>query len=318
MPNQKNSAWLIVILATLSTSLVATTAVAQEITHGFLACGQNTYIVDGQGNRTWTYPHATRDGYVLPNDNRVLTLNKGKRYAGGAVIEVTPDGSETLIWKGTQAEVNGAQPTASGTFVITEAGSHPRLLEVDREGKILVEFPLQCQTENFHLQTRMARKLDDGTYLVPHLLDFAVRNYDREGKVISSIDTSIKNDPNRDIHSWPFTAIRHGQGHTLVCGTNGNRVFDFGADGNKVWELTNQDLPGEWLQDPCGGQVLPNGNIVIASYAGGRKDVDAPKLIEVNQNKEVVWTYSDGKKVGIHHFQILDTNGVKLTSQPLK
>mgnify|MGYP003123734627 CR=1 FL=1 len=289
-----------------------------QTTHSFIAFGQQTYIVDENGVKTWTYPHATRDGYVLDNGNIILTLNKGKRYPGGAVIEITPDGKETLIWSGTQAEVNSAQPTETGTFVITEAGDMPRLLEVDRSGKVWVEFPLQCQTDNHHLETRMARKLADGTYLVPHLLDFAVKQYDATGTVISEIDTTVPGDSARSIHTWPFTAIRHGDGQTLVCCTNGNRVIDFDADGNIAWQLTNDDLPGPWLQDPCGGQVLANGNVVIACYAGGRKDAQAPKLVEVNRQKEVVWTYTDGQKVGIHHFQILDIDGEKNRGKQLK
>jgi hypothetical protein len=291
---------------------------ADKISHRFIAFGQKTYIVDQSGTKTWTYPLATRDGYLLDNGNIVLTLSKGKQYPGGAVIEIDSNGKESLIWKGTQTEVNSAQPTDKGTFVITEAGDQPRLLEVDRSGKVHVEFPLQCQKENHHMQTRMARKLSDGTYLVPHLLNFAVMQYDAHGKVIHTIDTSVPGDTERAIHTWPFTAIRHGDGQTLVCCTNGNRVVDFDASGKIVWQLSNDDLPGPWLQDPCGGQVLPNGNIVIACYAGGRKDVNAPKLVEVNRDKKVVWTYVDGQTVGIHHFQILDSNTKQLPFPVLK
>ena len=302
--------------------LASDTADAAEgdnaIKHGFLACGQETYIVDGDGKTIWSHPDSTRDGYVLENGNIILTLSKSKKHAGGAVVEVDSDGKETLIWKGTQSEVNSAHPTPSGTFVITEAGEKPRLLEVDRSGNVVVEFPLQCQNGNHHMETRMARKLSDGTYLVPHLLDFAVKNYDAAGKVLSTFDTTVPGDAEHKIHSWPFTAIRHADGHTLVCCTNGNRVVDFDSDGKIVWQLTNADLPGPWLQDPCGGQVLPSGNIVITSYAGGRKDVNAPKLFEVNREKEVVWTHTDGKKVGVHHFQILDTNGETVSGSPMK
>jgi len=278
-------------------------------THGFIAFGQQTYMVNGLGEKTWTYPQATRDGYVLENGHILLTLGKSKRFPGGAVIEVHPTGEETIIWTGTQAEVNSAQPTENDSFVLTEAGEQPRLLEVDRTGKIVVEFPLQCQRANHHMQTRMARKQADGTYWVPHLLDFAVLHYSASGQVLNRLDTSVPGDTQREIHSWPFTAIRHGDNHTLVCCTNGNRVVDFDAHGKIVWQLTNDDLPGPWLQDPCGGQVLANGNVVIASYAGGRFDPQAPKLFEVSRDKQVVWKYSDGQKVGIHHFQILDTNG---------
>ena len=186
-------------------------------------------------------------------------------------------------------------------------------IEIDREGKILIEFELKCQKKNVHMQSRMGRKLADGSYLVPHLLDFAVFHYDAKGNVLAKFDTTVRGDPDHKIHSWPFTAIRHGDGRTLVCLTHSNRVVDFDAEGNIVWELTNDDLPGDWLQDPCGGQVLPNGNVVITSYAAGRNDPMAPKLIEVNRDKKVVWKYTDGQKVGIHHFQITATGDEKIT-----
>lgn len=291
---------------------------AQEITHSFLACGQKTYIMEADGEPSWTYPAATRDGYVLEDGTIILTLSKSRRYPGGAVVRISPDGKEHLIWKGTQSEVNSAHPTADGTFVVTEAGNNPRLLEVTATGEVLLEFPLACQKQNHHMQTRMARKLSDGTFLTPHLLNFAVFHYARDGKVLGKLDTTVPNDTEHRIHTWPFTAIRHGDGHTLVCCTHGNRVVDFDADGKIVWTLTNDDLPGNWLQDPCGGQVLPNGNIVITSYAAGRADPHAPKLFEVTPEKGVVWKYTDGQKVGIHHFQVITTNGQKLTGPPLK
>lgn len=314
----KHNLFLVILLL----SFTGSTIIAQETTHSFLACGQQTYIMGEDGKKTWTYPASTRDGYVLEDGTVILTLSKGRggkqKKNHGSVVKITPDGKETVIWNGTQSEVNSAHPTADGTFVITEAGSKPRLLEVSGEGKVLLEFPLACQKKNVHMQTRMARKLPDGTFLAPHLLNFAVFHYDRDGKVIGKLDTTAPNDPEHKIHTWPFTAIRHGEGHTLVCCTHGNRVVDFDADGKIVWTLTNDDLPGNWLQDPCGGQVLPNGNIVITSYAGGRADVNAPKLFEITRDKKVVWKYSDGKKVGIHHFQIITTNGKKLSGRPQK
>ena len=289
-------------------------AATNEITHRFLACGKKTYIIEADGTQSWTYPASTRDGYVLDDGRILLVISKSKKKKGGSVIIVDPkSGEEKLLWKGTQAEVNSAHPTKDGTFVITEAGAKPRLIEIDSDGKILVDFDLKCQKKNVHMQTRMARKLSDGTYLAPHLLDFAVFHYDAKGNVLSKYDTTVKDDPEHKIHSWPFTAIRHGDGQTLVCLTHSNRVVDFDAEGKVVWELTNDDLPGDWLKDPCGGQVLPNGNVVVTSYAGGRNDLMAPKLFEVNRDKKVVWKYTDGQKVGIHHFQILTTGDEEIT-----
>ncbi|TWT55338.1 hypothetical protein [Allorhodopirellula solitaria] len=306
------------LLSVLALSIFAGSIGAQDTTHRFLACGQKTYIMEPDGEPSWTYPAATRDGYVLDDGTIVLTLSKSKKYRGGAVISIAPDGQEKLIWKGTQSEVNSAQPTAEGTFVITEAGDAPRLLEITAAGEVRTEFPLACQTQNHHMQTRMTRKLADGTYLAPHLLDFAVFHYSSQGKVLDKLETTLPGDPEQKIHTWPFTAIRHGDGHTLVCCTHGNRVVDFDDQGEIVWTLTNEDLPGDWLQDPCGAQMLPGGNIVITSYAAGRSDRQAPKLLEVTRDKEVVWTYRDDRQVGIHHFQILSTNGDRLDGPIMK
>ena len=299
-------------------AFIGNSTVAQEITHSFLACGKNTYIMEEDGERGWTYPASTRDGYVLDDGTIILTLSKSRKHRGGAVVKISPDGKETLVWKGTQSEVNSAHPTADGTFVITEAGNNPRLLEIKPNGEVVVEFPLACQKKNHHMQTRMARKLSDGTFLAPHLLNFAVFHYSRDGDVLEKLDTTVAGDDEHKIHTWPFTAIRHGDNQTLVCCTHGNRVVDFDADGKIIWTLTNDDLPGNWLQDPCGAQVLPNGHIVITSYAAGRADPHAPKLFEVTAEKKVVWKYSDGQKVGIHHFQIITTNGEKLTGPAMK
>jgi hypothetical protein len=313
-----NPATLPVPVALIALFYFSTSAIAQETTHSFLACGKNTYVMEADGTKSWTYPAATRDGYVRGDGTIILTLSKSKRYKGGAVVQIDRDKTETLLWKGTQSEVNSAQPTPDGNIVMTEAGNHPRLVKISPDGEIVLEFPLACQKENHHMQTRMARKLSDGTYLVPHLLDFAVFHYDQDGKILSKLDTTAPGDSEHKIHTWPFTAIRHGDGHTLVCCTHGNRVVDFDRDGKIVWTLTNDDLPGEWLQDPCGAQVMPNGNVVVTSYAAGSADPHSPKLFEVTHDKKVMWKFTDGQQVGIHHFQVITTNGTKLQGPVLK
>jgi hypothetical protein len=82
-----------------------------------------------------------------------------------------------------------------------------------------------------------------------------------------------------------------------------------------VWALSNDDLVKPLIKDACGGQRLPNGNTVITSYGIG---ADQTKLLEVTPEKKVVWTYTDAGKSGIHHFQILDTNGIALEGTPLR
>jgi hypothetical protein len=278
---------------------------ADSITHSFLAAGAETYIRSGDGRILWRYPGSTRDGWVLPNGNILLAVSKGEDYPGGAVVELTRDGKKVFEFKGTQSEVNTAQALPNGTVMLTEAGDKPRILEVDRGGTVMVEVPLSCQTTNHHMETRMTRKLANGNYLVPQLLDQVVREYTPSGKIVWEVNTP----------HWPFTAIRLANGNTLIDCTRGDLVIEVDASGKTVWELSNRDLPKALIKDACGSQRLPNGNTVITSYGVG---ADQTKLLEVTPDKRVVWIYSDPGKNGIHHFQILDTNDQPLTGNPLR
>ena len=272
--------------------------VATPVAHGFLACGSETYILDAAGKVTWQYPHSTRDGWVLPNGNVLLALSKDATRPGGAAVEVDRAGKTVFEFKGTQSEVNTVQPLADGVVLLTEAGDKPRLLEVNREGKVLVEVALQAQTKDHHLQTRMSRKLANGNYLVPQLLDRVVREYDPAGKVVWEAKTP----------HMPFTAIRLPDGNTLVGCTLGDLVVELDPAGKEVWRLSNDDLPGRPINDACGVQRLANGNTVVTSHHAGAGQV---KLTEVTREKAVVWSHTDARKAGIHHFQSLDGGGMR-------
>ncbi len=196
--------------------------------------------------------------------------------------------------------------------MLTEAGANPRLLEVDRTGKTVLEFPLQGQNTNAHMETRMARKLSNGNYLVPQLLDKVVREYTPEGKIVWEF--KAPDEPKGRVA--PSPRIRLPSGNTLVDLTHSNTSVEVDPSGKIVWQLTNADLPTPCCsRDPCGAQRLPNGNTVITSYGAGDQTV---KMLEVTPEKKVVWTFEREKKGGIHEFQILDTDGKPLEGEPLK
>jgi hypothetical protein len=285
---------------------------ATGITHSFLAFGAETYLMGADGKITWKYPGNTRDGFLLPNGNVLMAVTKDNaKYPGGAAVEITREGKIAFEYKGMQSEVNTVQAVGEGRYMLVEAGNKPRILEVDRNGKILVEVAIQAQTKDHHLQTRMTRKLANGNYLVPQLLDKVVREYAPDGKIVWEAKT-----PEEPKESWPFTAIRLDNGHTLVNCSHGKLVVEFDKESKIVWQLTNADLPGPLLADPCGAQRLPNGNTVITSYAQSKPG--EVKLLEVTPDKKVVWTYRDDMTHGIHEFQIIDTNGTRLEEPPMK
>ncbi|MFN7802864.1 MAG: hypothetical protein ACK5TO_02550, partial [Planctomycetaceae bacterium] len=80
-----------------------------------------------------------------------------------------------------------------------------------------------------------------------------------------------------------------------------------------VWKVGNEDFPElKPFADPCGGQRLPNGNTVIASY-GTQGPI---KVFEVNRQKQLVWKYTGSHRA--HEIQVLTTNGEPIEGEPLK
>jgi len=279
------------------------------IRHSFLITGSRTAII-GEDNRiAWEVQGRSRDGFVLPNGNLLISHPQ-------EVKEYQRDGK--VVWNYKLDPVNKEMGSAvrldSGRTLIVERGTRPRLIEVETDGSIAVEVPLKPDTDNNHMQTRMARKLPNGNYIVPHLLAFAVKEYEPDGKVVRVIRTDLPQFGGKDVHTWPFTAILLPNGNFHVNLTHGNQVAEFTPEGKVVWHLTNKDV-GDRLADPCGGQRLPNGNSVICSY--GQRKPDMAKILEVTPDKKVVWEYKNPGLRGIHEIHVLTTNGEDL-GKPLK
>ena len=212
-------------------------------------------------------------------------------------------------------ELGTAVRLDNGNTLVVERGKMPRLLEISPKGKVSLEIPLQPDTDNLHMQTRMARKLANGNYLVPHLLGFAVKEYDARGKVLRTIKTDLKALGGKKAENWPFTAIQLANGNTLVNLTHGGKTIEFDADGNIAWRVDSKDV-GNRLVDPCGGQRLVNGNTVICAY--GQTKPELAKILELDAKKQVVWEYINPKLRGIHEIHVLTTNGKAAPYPPLK
>ncbi len=302
---------LLILLTVVLVSASSVFGQKKAITHSvFIAGPEFTGIIGEDGEVVWDAGRkGARDGYVLPNGNVLICwADVVKEYDKDKAVIFT---FERKKGEG-NVELGTAVRLANGNTLITESSNDtPRLMEVDKEGEIVVSVPLQPETDNVHMQTRMARKLPNGNYLVPHLLAFAVKEYTPTGEVVNIIRTDLDALGGKDAENWPFTAIRLKNGHTLINLTHGNKTIEVDKAGEVVWKVSNEDFENKLFQDPCGAQRLPNGNIVIASYAA-REGI---KLFEINRKKEILWSYSGYR---IHHFQVLTTNGKPLKGVPLK
>jgi hypothetical protein len=292
----------------LTLSLFLNAQKTAPITHSFFIAGpQFTGIIGESGEVIWDAKKSgARDGYVLKNGNILICwADEVREYSKDKRVILTYKKPEQNIELGTAVRL------ANGHTMITESGPKPRIIEIDRKGIIVKSIPLQPETDNIHMQTRMARKLKNGNYLVPHLLAFAVKEYQSDGTVVNTFSTDCKELGGKEAKTWPFTAIRLANGNTLVTLTNGNRVVELDQFGKIIWSIDNSLFDGNPLVDPCGAQRLPNGNTVITSY-GAQKGI---KILEIDSEKKIVWTYDNYRA---HHFQILTTNGKQHRGIPLK
>ena len=288
-------------------------AQAQEATrHSLFIAGPDfTGILNEDGTEKWNAGRkAARDGYVLDNGNVLIAWSD-------EVKEINPQENDTVVFhyrlSAVNKEIGTAQRLSNGNTLIAELGKEPKLLEITTDGTVAVTVNLKPETDNAHMQTRMARKLANGNYLVPHLLAFNVKEYNSQGEVIRVLKTDLESLGGRAAENWPFTAIRLVNGNTLVNLTHGNKTVEFDEAGNIVWQISNADFPDlKPFDDPCGGQRLPNGNTVITSYHATK----GIKVFEVTRDKKMVWKYDGPYRA--HEFQVLTTNGVKLPVPPMK
>ncbi|MFN9720529.1 MAG: hypothetical protein ACK58L_17660 [Planctomycetota bacterium] len=299
---------LLASIIALAVTILMPTANADDIRHSYLVMGARTAIIGEDGKVEWEYHGGSRDGFVLPNGHVLLAFSD-------RVEEVTRDGKQVFLYKlaAPNKEIGTTQRLYNGNTLVTELGPTPRLLEIRPDGTQAHEVVLQPETDNAHMQTRMARQLRSGNYLVPHLLAFAIKEYSPDGTVVSTLRTDFEELGGRPAENWPFTAIRLDNGHTVASLTHGNKVIELNGNGEVVWKVTNEDVKG-LFQDPCGSQRLANGNTVVGSHAANT----GISMVEVTRDKKIVWTSDHPLAAGVHHFQILTTNGQPEPGMPLK
>lgn len=283
------------------TFIFAMTTTAAEPAYRVLAQDKGrVVIVNAKGELEWEAPcgHA-HDIAALANGNFLL-------HTGPATVsEMTP--AKKIVWqyeakpkagyKG-RVEVHAFQRLDDGLTMVAESGNK-RIVEVDREGKIVNEIALTVNKPDPHRDTRLVRKIANGNYLVCHEGDGMVREYDSAGKVVWSYTLDLAGRPRTPGHDGHgvevFGAIRRDNGNTIIAGGNNNRVIEVDKDGKIVWSVDHDELPGIRLAWVTTLQLLPNGNLIVGNCHAGEKN---PQLFEVTRDKKVVWTFRDFKHLG--------------------
>jgi len=284
--------------------------------------GPRLAIVDADGSVSWEMPWGgIHDIHRLENGN-ILT-----RQGRAGVVEIDPE-TRKVIWKydaakengnaGKRMEVHAFERLADGTTMIAESGVG-RIIEVDRDGKLVREIALERDRPDTHSDTRLVRSTDSGSYLVAHEADGKVREYDRKsGKVVWEYEVPMFGKSARNGHGPEafgnrlFSALRLDNGNTLIATGNGHSVLEVTPGKKIVWQINQNDLPGIRLAWVTTLEVLPNGNYVIGNCHAGPGQ---PLLVEVEpRTKKVVWQFDRYADFGnnVSNSLLLDIAGESL------
>lgn len=275
-------------------------------------------IINSKGAVTWQMKwDGIHDVHLLPSGN-ILVQEKMRR-----LVEIDRK-TKKVVWsydaaasngnEGKRMELHSFQPLGEGKFMIAESGP-ARIIEINREGKLLKEFALTVDHPNAHTDTRLVRKLANGHYLVCHEADGKLREYDGGGKVVWEYEVPLFGKENKGGHGLEafgnrlFGALRLKNGNTLIATGNGHSVIEVTPSKRVVWKLTQDELPEIRLAWVTTLEVLSNGNYVIGNCHAGPGN---PLLIEIEpKSKKVVWTFDEFERLGnaVSNSLLLDLAG---------
>lgn len=311
-----------ILIATIVAACIVVPAHAALAQHPLVTQGNGKLALVGkEGKIEWEMKWGgIHDLHVLPGGNIMVQEGAAK------VVEIDVKKRE-VVWsynsaeqngnKGKPVEVHAFQPLGEGRVMIAESGP-ARLIEINRDGKLLKEIKLKVDHPHPHTDTRLARKLAGGNYLVCHEGDGFVREYDGEsGQVVWEFEVPLFGQPRRDGHgpeafgNKAFAAVRLASGNTLISTGNGHGVIEVTPEKEVVWRLAQKDLPGITLAWVTTLEVLKNGNYVLGNCHAGQGQ---PLLVEIEpKSKKVVWTFDQFDTFGnsVSNSQLLGVEALR-------
>jgi len=254
-------------------------------------------IVGKDGTLEWSYAPGTpesNDAWLLPSGNVVAAVRTGVR-------ELTP--TKQVVWEyiaPAGAEVHAVQPLPGDLFLVGE--SHPDgtsvIYEMDRMENMMRTIPITGLGTGVHDQFREVRKTPQGTYITSQQKGGGkAMEFDAQGKLL------------RTFPCGRFVGIRLPDGNTLISCGDDHRVIEVDAQNNVVWEVKENDIPGNPLAFAAGLQRLPNGNTVICNWQGHIDGGTSPQVFEITRDKKLVWQLRDARLGWISSIEILDPEG---------
>jgi outer membrane protein assembly factor BamB len=201
----------------------------------------------------------------LPGEERLLVAE----HQANRVSERNLKGE--VVWQHRVVGPLAAQRLANGnTFITTQE----QLLEVDKDGKEVFRY-VRPDGSTFMRATKLR---DGGIACIAQL-----------GQLSRYVRLAPSGKEFKEVKSWGVQVRTMGgrievlaNGHVLIPEMDNNRVVEYNAEGQSVWETT--------IDQPIAALRLPNGNTLITLMRQNR-------AVEVDRAGKEVWEYKTDTRV---------------------
>ncbi len=271
--------------------------------HRMLVAGCSTdkiAMIGSDGKLEWSVPIVgeVNDACLVGQDKLLYSCSKGARM-------IDRDGH--VLWEHKESDapaggqIHSVQMLDNGNILIAKSCIPPAILEIAPDGKIMKSITVHTKIKNQHGMFRQVRKTPQNTYLYGLVSGKGESNklyeVNEKGEIVKTFPVAL--------HA--FAGVRLPNGNTLIAGGDGHEIVEYNAEGNVVWKVCRDDLPGRSLAFVAGLQRLPNGNTVFTNWHGHEPNKEQPQVLEISPDKKVVWEYKDFTNLSyLSSIEILD------------
>ncbi|MBR4597063.1 MAG: hypothetical protein IKO42_01555 [Opitutales bacterium] len=234
--------------------------------------------------------------YEIPqySECNCASLSKDKKllvYANKRNVRLINFKTQEQIWEmpipqGQEAHTARFLPNGNilvGICALPQA----RILEIDKNAKILKEINFDTGISNPHGQFRQIIKNKKGNYVVPLMGKGAVVEVGSKGEILNEAQPRA-----------PFFSVKElKNGNWLLSGEGGRIYIINPATKETVRIIDNKNIDGAKMLFMTEAQMLKNGNILASNWNGHSPDKSQPKLMEIDKNNRVVWKLENDEDI---------------------
>ncbi len=273
------------------------------VAHRFLCTdhkGGRVAILSAKGDIEWEHSaEKPQDCWLLPNGNVLFSQMSG-------AVEVSMENEVVWEYKApVKAKIHSCQPLPSGNVLVGESFMS-RILEIGRGGEIVKKMQIKSSPKIMGHQFRGVRRSKNSHYWACLMDEKKIVELCADGSLLRELP----------FDGQPGAVVNLPNGHLIVSLWDKTRIVELDENLNTVWEIVENEIPGNPLRIPMGINRLPNGNTVIGNYLGHGFEGKQPMLFEITPDKEVVWEFSDHLRFKtVCQMQILGTVGGALQGE---